>query len=280
MKLRLFKKSKDEPEKVNLTKVEKVEKGKVPAIEKPKPSGIKLPTPDDLFGKDLNFEESFVYWFNETLEEKIANDLSLVERVEHKLELNNIPSAFLHIYSENIYPDSCIYVVQFKSKLIKLLEESHFKPIIKYQHFHYIPTINIEWDSSKCNEPTHTYNRIIDAAILKEYELDDDEGFRRKFTDILDTNNKAKIIKSSKYNRELTIKLNTLDSKYIEHYITRIQWTTTVHAELYPRYEKILNENGWEVSYTDNSRDIHGSWSDKAVIKIKSKARSKYNNNE
>ena len=58
MKLKLFKKSKDEPENDNLTKVEK---GKVPAIEKPKPSGIKLPTPDDLFGKDLNFEESFVY---------------------------------------------------------------------------------------------------------------------------------------------------------------------------------------------------------------------------
>lgn len=277
MKFSLFKKNKDELERVNLTKVEK---GKLPEIEKPKPSGIKLPTPDDLFGRELTYEESFIHWFNETLEEKIANDLSLVERVEHKLELNNIPDEFLYICSENTYPDSSIYVVQFKSKFTKLLKDSHFKPIIKYQHFHYIPTINIEWDSSKCNEPIHKYNRIIDATILKEYELDDDEGFRQKFIDILDTKNKDKIIKSSEYNRELTIKLNTLDSKYIEHYVTRIQWTTTVHAELYPRYKNILNENGWEVSYTDNTRDIHGSWSDKAVIKLKAKVRSRNKNNE
>ena len=253
----LFKKRKDEP----IVKVNKEDEHRV--------SGLKIPTPSEMFTRPVTLEEHFACWFNEQVKSKVAHGLKTLDCVEHELTFKDIPSEFLDILEEGKFPVYS-YTKQFRPELVEMLKDSNFEPIV-YSTDDSSPTISVKWNSNNHKETNSNHTKIVDAATLKEYELDDDKGFSEDITAVLASKNKDELFKTDGYNREILIELNSFKPKYIWHctvYYT--DNTTSEYMKLYPRYEQIIRDNGWfVVRYNHNHRNATGTWYDDAAIIIK-----------
>lgn len=243
----LFKKKKATPEQEPVVEVEKEDESMTeePKKEVKKTSSIKVPVPTEMFTTLVSLEDYFACWFNEMLDKKMSKGLTKYERVEHELELEKIPQDFL-CYRCNAYYKS------FKPTLADMLESSHFKPR-EYENIYTRDRLNLSWDNSNNGGNYFKYSRLTDAYNLKKYELDDDKGFGKELTDILFSENKSNELKISEYHRTIKIKLSAFSPKYIitlsNYYYDCMYEDTT----LYPRYENILEDNGWEIRYECNS---------------------------
>lgn len=258
----LFKKKKDAP-------IVKADKEDEPIV-----SVMKIPTPNEIFTR-TTLEEHFACWFNEQVKSKVAHGLKTLDCVEHELTFKDIPSEFLDISREGKYP-TYSYTTQFIPELVEILKDSNFKPIV-YSTDDSNPTISVKWNSNNHKEANSKHTKIVNAATLKEYELDDDEGFSEEVTAILASENKDKLFKTADYNRELSIKLSAFKPKYIEHYTVYCGDNKRDSIRLYPRYEQIIRDNGWfVVRYIHNTESSTGEWYDDAAVKLED--RSKYNN--
>lgn len=256
----LFKKKKDKP-------IVEADKKDEPIV-----SGMKIPTPNEIFTR-TTLEEHFACWFNEQVKAKVAHGLKTLDCVEHELTFKDIPSEFLDISKEGKYP-TYSYTKQFRPELVEMLKDSNFKPIV-YSTDDSSPTISVKWNSNNHKETNSKHTKIVDAATLKEYELDDDKGFSEDITAILASENKDKLFKTDDYNREILIKLNPFKPKYIEHCTNCFMDNKGIdhiseYIKLYPRYEQIMRDNGWfVVRYNNNHRRATGTWYDDAAIIIK-----------
>lgn len=239
----LFKKKKEKP----VVEVEKEDEPMAEELKKKdkKTNGIKVPAPTEVFTNLVSLEDYFACWFNEMLDEKMSKGLTKYERVEHELALEKIPQDFLDYRCDNYY-------MNFKPTLADMLENSHFKPR-ECENTRTRGGLYLPWDNSSNGANYFKYSRLTDAYNLKKYELDDDKGFGEELTDILFSENKSNELKRSEYNRTIRIKLSTFSSKYILTLSNNYYGCMYEDTTLYPRYENILEDNGWEVRYECNS---------------------------
>lgn len=225
-----------------------------------------LVQPDDMFGRELTFEELFAKWFNKALQSKIDNGLSDKERVNHILYFPKPPDEFIHkhmlkpkyfftyewdlspILNDMLY-DKGYTVESFESKL----KDSPIEMLVT-------------WDRNSIRAVNSKNNDIFSASILRDYELDDDEGFISDINKLLDTANEGVLFEKDSDIRCLTLHLNILDKKY---FTTEHTCLDTYRYVLHKRYEALLVRNGWKAYYKYNIVHISDDIPEHAVLKMR-----------
>lgn len=234
-------------------------------------TNFKITSPKSLFGLSPTEEKLFVDWFNEKLGDTYLNNYTCVE---HRLDIENIPEEFLGYYKPEGQGTFSSKQIGLKPNLLKILEDSNFT-VNSYTKCYDSLNMSITWDSTLPKDSSTIKGKysvksgLIHAHSLKKVETDDDEGFAKEMNEILSPRNMSKLYSINTYDRVVRIRLNTIENKFIYKKLTCSRYSLSYDHILYPRYEKLLNENGWGISYESNNFDIHKKLDETAILVLK-----------
>lgn len=236
-------------------------------------TNLKITSPKSLFGLSPSEEKLFVDWFNEQLRVTALRNYICVE---HTLDIKNIPDEFLCYYKPEGQGIFSKKQIGLKPNLLKILEDSNYT-VNSYTKCYDGLNMNITWDSTLPKDSSTIKGKysvksgLIHAHSLKNKETDDDEGFAEEMNTILSPSNLSKLYSINTYDRVVRIRLNTIENKFIYKKFHSSRFSSSYEHILYPRYEKLLNENGWGISYESNNFDIHEKLDETAILILKDK---------
>lgn len=236
-------------------------------------TNFKITSPKSLFGLSPTEEKLFIDWFNEKLGDTYLRDYTCVE---HTLDIENIPEEFLGYYKPEGQGIFSSKQIGLKPNLLKILEDSNFT-VNSYTKCYDGLSMNITWDStlpkdsSTVKDGYSIKSGLIHAYSLAKEETDDDEGFAKEMNKILSPKNMSKLYSINTYDRVVRIRLNTIENKFIYKKIKYSRFLSTYDYILYPRYEKLLSENEWDISYKSNCTYIKDKLDENAILILKDK---------
>lgn len=236
-------------------------------------TNLKITSPKSLFGLSPSEEKLFVDWFNEKVNNTILRDFICVE---HTFDIEGIPDEFLCYYKPEGQGIFSSKQIGLKPNLLKLIEESNFT-VNSYAKCYDGLSMNITWDStlpkdsSTVKDGYSIKSGLIHASILAKEETDDDEGFAKEMNEILSPKNMSKLYSINTYDRVVKIKINTIENKFIYEKFNYSRFISTYDYILYPRYDKLLSENGWDISYESNNFDANTNLDETAILILREK---------
>ena len=236
-------------------------------------TNLKITSPKSLFGLSPTEEKLFVDWFNEQLR---VTALGNYICVEHTLDIKNIPDEFLCYYKPEGQGIFSKKQIGLKPNLLKILKDSNYT-VNSYTKCYDGLNMNITWDSTLPKDSSTIKGKysvksgLVHAHSLKNVETDDDEGFAEEMNEILSPMNMSKLYSINTYDRVVRIRLSTIEDKFIYKKFKYSRFLSTYDHILYPRYEKLLKENGWGISYESNNFDRHAKLDENAILILKDK---------